>query len=844
MAFVSGTKLERRKLARKLVTIVVAFIFLLLTFNPTYGEAAVFDNKIKEERVEVSPQVTHIQQTYNSGSIREFVNVLDVNLTNTYTKLEVGMPNPLNSLKTTSNLAKENTFTGHRVVGAVNASYFFGNGMPANLLAENNEIINYGILGDTAESPTQKPVAFGISKTGKAIADYYSTNLSFKVNGKVYPIDSVNSERTSNKTVLYTPDRKTTGTNNWGVEFVVTNSTQDTRELHFGDRFSGVISNVTAYGAQGNSTVPSDGFVISVQNKELANELSSIALGTDIEVSLSIDAKWMDAQFILAAGPLLVKDGKTNISMSTNTSFASARSPRTAVAVDATGTKVFLVTVDGRQSGHSNGTSLIDLASYLISLGASSAINLDGGGSTAMVVRNPGGYYANLVNRPSEGKERRVSAILQVVNTAPQGKVKSIKLSNGVSEVMKGSSIEMKVDSAYDEYLNPITINPASMKWTVEGNIGTMNGATFTATKKGEGKIIGEYAGVRTSKTIKVVELGEEPILLDGFDNMSAWKAETSKAKASITSSKDYARQGTSSLKLDYDFTTSESGTKAAYVVPKAPISITGQPNNIGVWVFGDGGKQWLRGTIVDGSGTKHTIDFTSQGGLDWTGWKYVNAKIPSNVTLPLKFERLYIAQPTASLQKKGQVYFDQLQAVYTEKHEELVYTDVKKNHWAFSTIQSLNDRSIIKGYSNGTFKPEASISRAEAATIIARSLNLKTDKETSFSDVKKSHYAYSAIAAVEQHGIIKGQEVGKFNPEGKLTRAEMSAILTRAFQLEGTSKITFTDVKPTHWAYGNIQTLVANNLTGGFPDNTFRPNSQITRAEFGAFLYRSLELK
>ena len=122
-------------------------------------------------------------------------------------------------------------------------------------------------------------------------------------------------------------------------------------------------------------------------------------------------------------------------------------------------------------------------------MGASSAINLDGGGSTAMVARNPGGYFANLVNRPSEGSERRVSAILQVVNTAPPWKVKSITLSS-VGQVMKGSSVDMQVVSAYDQYLNPMTINPANMNWTVEGNIGKMDGATFTAIQKGEGKLL------------------------------------------------------------------------------------------------------------------------------------------------------------------------------------------------------------------------------------------------------------------------------------------------------------------------------------------------------------------
>ncbi|MCT6818812.1 MAG: S-layer homology domain-containing protein, partial [Lysinibacillus fusiformis] len=124
------------------------------------------------------------------------------------------------------------------------------------------------------------------------------------------------------------------------------------------------------------------------------------------------------------------------------------------------------------------------------------------------------------------------------------------------------------------------------------------------------------------------------------------------------------------------------------------------------------------------------------------------------------------------------------------------------------------------------------------------RALNLSTTKDSSFKDVSKGHYAYSAIAAVEQAGIIKGQEAGKFNPNGQLSRAEMAAILTRAYKLTGTSKVSFTDVKSTHWAYSNIQALVANDLTGGFPDNTFRPDAQITRAQFASFLNRCLSLK
>ncbi|MDN4492169.1 S-layer homology domain-containing protein [Ureibacillus aquaedulcis] len=828
-------------MVKKLGMIVVAFILMQFSINLSVASASVFDNKVSENKTEVSPQVTHIKRTYQSSSTKEVVNMLDINLADTYTKLEIGLPNPMNSLKTTSGLAKEYSTLGHRVVGAVNASYFMGNGVPANLLAHNNEIMNYGILGDGSESPTQNPIAFGISKSGKAIIDYYNADLSFTVNGKEYPIDLINSERTTNKTVLYTPGKKSTGTNQWGIEIVANSATQNTTSLHFGDQFSGVVSKVTGYNTAGDSVIPSDGFVISVQNKELAAEIAaSVSAGATVEVGLAIDQKWMDAEYILAAGPLLVKDSKVNISMSTSSEFARTLAPRTAVAIDSTGTKVFLVTVDGRQSGYSNGTSLSDLASYLISQGASAAINLDGGGSTTMVVRNPGGYYPRLVNSPSDGSERRVSAILQVVNTAPQGTLKSMTLGSIPSEVVKGGSINLKVASAYDDQLNPIELNSSQVKWSVEGNIGTINGTTFTATANGQGKIIAQYGSVEVEKSVKVIGV-EDKILLDSFDSASKWSSSAAKATASVANSSksEPYRQGSSSLRLTYDFSTSQTGTKAAYAVAKSPIPMTGRPNHLGVWVYGDGGNHWLRGVIVDGAGSKHTIDFTGQGELNWTGWKYVTAEVPSDISLPIKFERLYIAEPSATHQNKGKVYFDQLQAVYNGNYKEPAYSDVKNNHWAISSIENLNEQELIKGYIDGTFRPTNSITRAEAATIIARALNLKATKTISFEDVRPTNYAAEAISALAEKGIMTGRTAGKFTPDGKLTRAEVATVVKRAYDLKGTTTVSYRDLEPTHWAYGSIQTLVANDLVKGFTDNTFRPDVSISRAEFATFLDR-----
>lgn len=837
-------RMEREKVNKKIITASMAFVAAQAAFYVAESEAT-FDEKVTNKQTTVSPGVQYIQEHYESAETKEVVNFLNIDLNNRHTSLEVGMPDPINSLKTTSAISKIHNREGHRVVGATNASYFLGNGYPANLLVNNNVIVNYGILGENTDSPTQQPVAFGMTKSGEAIADYYTTDLSFTVAGQKFTIDRINNDRAAGTTVLYTAEKATTNTNNWGLEIVVTGATQNTKTLSFGDSISGTIASITEYGQPGNSAVPADGFVVSIQDKAIAEKVkAALEIGAPIQVDLNIDDKWKDAQYILAAGPLLVKDGQVNISMPTSSSFVKMRSDRTAIAVDATGKKVFLVTVDGRQSGYSNGTSLTDFASYLISKGAKYAINLDGGGSTTMVVRTPGQEAPSLVNRPSDGSERRVSATLQVINSAPAGTLKAFSITGIPGSMTVETSATADVSLAYDEFLNPVAIQKDQVKWSVEGDIGELNGATFSATKIGSGKLVATYNGVRSEVALKVTKAPEAVEIIDPFDVTSNWAVTTAKATATIVNATkaEPFREGASSMRLNYNFTTGESGTKAAYAVAQSPILLEGLPKQVGVWVYGDAAKHWLRGVIIDGNGEKHTIDFTQQGKLDWTGWKYVTANVPQDMALPIKFDRIYITEPTAENQNQGVLYFDQLQAVYKEDYKEPLYTDLKLTHWASSTIEYLNTNELVKGYPNGTFKPESTITRAEAATIIARALGISSTNNVMFDDVKTNHFAYGAIAAVSEQGILTGREASKFSPDGKLTRAEMATILKRAYNLSGKASLPFKDVPAKHWAYDAIATVYSNQLTGGYPDNTFKPNNSITRAEFATFLSKILQ--
>jgi len=833
-------------LLKKVIHVFSIILGAQLILTASVVGASVFQSKTDSNETKLSPGVTHIMESYATNSVYQSVNILNINLEDPYTKLEIGIPNPLRQLKTTSSFARENSYFGHRVVGATNAAFYGGDGSPVNLIAENNSIRNYGILGGNYESPTQSPVAFGISKSGEAIADYYSTQLTLTPSGSdSISLDGVNRQRTEGQTIVYTSAESSTKTNQWGVEVVVGNASKNTGNLAFGDEITGTIQSISKVGQAGDAVVPTEGFVISTHNKAIISQLETLTAGTKVTLKVNIDEKWQDAEYILGAGPLIVKDNKTHISMPTASSFVTSRHPRTAIGIDATGTKVFLVTVDGRRAGHSNGTSLQDLSKLLIEKGAVSAINLDGGGSTTMVTSPLGSLIPKMINIPSDGYERRVSAIMQAVSVAPPGTIKSFKLDSVSKVIEKGGSAVIEIKDAVDIYDNPFQHSAQNSTWEVEGNIGTMEGNKFIATNSGTGNVVAKIGDKRANVQIQVFDADTEALSLDPITNLNNWTVATARAKASLEKStvEENNSFGKQSLKVKYDFTTSESGTKVAYLKSKTPIKMDSYPKYLGIWVHGDQNKNWLRGTIMDGTKKSHTIDFTSELGLNWSGWKYIKAELPTNLTLPISFEQIYIAQPSAELQKTGVIYFSDLEAIYSDKYEQSSYIDIKTGHWANDSIQYLNKSGLIKGYPNGTFKPNDSLTRAEAASLIARTLNLTSTKPNPFSDVNENNFAYDDIAAVAEKGIVVGREKGMFYPNGALTRAEMSSILSRAFDL--TKKTNqpkqFSDVHPSHWAYDSIIQIVESELTSGYPDGTFKPSNKITRAEFSVFLAKVL---
>ena len=167
------------------------------------------------------------------------------------------------------------------------------------------------------------------------------------------------------------------------------------------------------------------------------------------------------------------------------------------------------------------------------------------------------------------------------------------------------------------------------------------------------------------------------------------------------------------------------------------------------------------------------------------------------------------------------------------------------ENTYKTATLNKTDHFAFLKGYPGGGFAPGKNMSRAEVTTMFARLLTeqMEANKSypASFSDVTSAHWAANYIGYMEQFGIVRGYSDGTFRPNAPITRAEFAAICCRFEQLtDGTA--AFTDVPASHWAAKSIAYAATRGWVTGYADGTFKPGNNITRAEVAAVTCRLLE--
>ncbi len=182
-------------------------------------------------------------------------------------------------------------------------------------------------------------------------------------------------------------------------------------------------------------------------------------------------------------------------------------------------------------------------------------------------------------------------------------------------------------------------------------------------------------------------------------------------------------------------------------------------------------------------------------------------------------------------------------EAVPVEPGKVVNLSDIK-GHWAEKTITELVATEAIAGYPDGTFKPDQGISRAEFATIVVKAFQLPEKNGKVFEDTA-NHWAQNFIATAAANGIVSGYGDTTFGPNDPITREQMAVMIVKAVKLlEVYEGKTFVDTdKISDWAKNAVVTASGKNIISGYPDNTFRPQNNATRAEAATVIIKSLKL-
>ncbi|MDD3420502.1 MAG: S-layer homology domain-containing protein [Candidatus Gastranaerophilales bacterium] len=184
-------------------------------------------------------------------------------------------------------------------------------------------------------------------------------------------------------------------------------------------------------------------------------------------------------------------------------------------------------------------------------------------------------------------------------------------------------------------------------------------------------------------------------------------------------------------------------------------------------------------------------------------------------------------------------------------------YTDVAPNHWAYNYVNVLSKQGVVVGYPDGTFRPDNNITRAEFATMTIKALHqdkAAVNAETSFSDVKRDHWAYDMIQKASYFDLVKGNGDGSFGPEYCVSRAQVISIVMNALCLpELTPEQARAILAKSYTDYNDVpdwivvQTAKAEKL-GILVKSPTNPksvdaNAAASRAEVSAFLQNMMEM-
>ena len=790
-----------------------------------------------------------------------------------------------------STMAKQLEEQGYRVVAGINGDFYnVGTGLPIGI------VVTDGLL----RSSDAGYYAVGFRKDGSAVLGKPGVKVTADLGYKdaasgiriTRQLAGVNKARVSAGGIyLYTyefNDRHTTGNTEAGIDVIC--SVED-GQLAIGDTLTLRVEQVVEAAAA--TAIREGQVVLSVNLKSDAyhvNALRYVPVGAEINVDVTAGSdEWNDVDYAVGALYSLVENGAAV------SGLQAGAAPRTAVGQRADGSLVFY-TIDGRKSGHSIGASMSQVAARLIELGCETALCLDGGGSTTLSITEPDELAAKTVNKPSEGSERAVTNhIFLVADNEPSGRLSHFYVSADYDYVLAGSKVNISaaavdtnfipMEKRYDLWASdgeldgnvlttpsrggditvtaesgskhgettvhaiktpdsvsirnssgtvlkeltvspgsttaltaaavyshlPLKADPEAFTWTVEGNIGTIDQqGRFTAATPGTGTITASAGGQSATVNVTVSKMALKTV--EDFESGNTiFNALGYGANFERVNGSEYVRLGRGAGKMSYTLNLyNDTGT--GYVSEmrfKNPVSVSPY-SLLNFWVYGDNSGNTL--SLLYSDGTKSGLK-AQVATLDFSGWKQVSVNLNSVQELEGLAVDCEVDISLNTDSRYGAIYLDQMV---------LSYNGVVDN--AVPTVTMTP---------SGTFLT-ATISDAVDGVLPKSAVSVTWDG-------REQDFTYNTATGVLSTPVISDGRPHRVtitakDASGNIGRASYDVPVAEDYQP------AFTDTVG-YWGANYVEFLYTSGVTTGYADGTFRPDQNITRAQFSVMLYRCLGL-
>jgi exopolysaccharide biosynthesis protein len=485
----------------KLLSCIISTILLVTIASPVF--ASNNDNYIYENKTTniITRGVLHtnIDRFTEDGWLN--INIVEADLNENYIDLKLLTDNRgISYLEDVIDMSKtENT------VASINGDFFqWKKGDTSRGNAIGPVIKDGNILSSTSD---QKGMATALlTNENEMLFDYINFDIAITApNGETNEVKYINKFDSLDSIVMY--DK------NWGeysigsydniVELVVENNkvTEIRREKE-------------------PVKIPENGYILCNLPEFDSFLIDNFEVGDEVELDVTSSINTDMIQYAFGAGTMLIKDGKPH----EITHNISGLQPRTAIGTDITGKKVYLITIDGRQIS-SKGMTLDELSDFLIEQGIYNAVNLDGGGSTTMAVRELGNENIGVINSLSDGWLRNVTNTIAIVCNSPKSNLSNLIIEKSSTNVFENTSISFDV-KGYDKYYNAVSIDISNVNWSCEGIEGYFKGNIFYPESVGSGYIVANVNGITAKTSIDVlsspaiIELSSKKIILSKGDKI------------------------------------------------------------------------------------------------------------------------------------------------------------------------------------------------------------------------------------------------------------------------------------------------------------------------------------